>query len=643
MDLNHLEGNSEDNELKEVVRIAVEGIVASMPDRVANAIRLGAIPHWFDEKLLARLIGEDTDLGEVAGYLKRLSFVRQDTKGRFRYHVAVRDYLIAWWREERSHQYKEANRKALAYFEASVETASFSEHPTYEREVVYHLLIEDEATGRRYLSTRFEELVGSYQLGTAESFLSTASELTDILTDEWRMWVQYFEARLNLAYGQNTAAEATFSYLLANASDRVLQAVAQCGLGKIWVGQQQWSAAIRVYRASLDVLQREKEWLYVVQVMLALGDAYRDLADSSGGFSGEQGETFSTASHFLYVFEHLPFLLYEWLVQRLSFLPNWYFGTNYQDWIIAYLLIEATSWYHQAEKLLRTISEKQALVDVQLALADIEHQLGRWSRAKRQYATLLAKDEVVGSLYRTACIRLGQGRVFLDEGDRSKAEVSLSQALNIFRQFHDERSIGVTSALLGRVHDSLRRPDQAAAIFVESVNAFSKINNRLALTQVIWDLEDLLQRLRLSEEQTQQLVNVIGQISERNYLARFPDTLLKWFRRLALLVALPLTYVFSFAIALAFTLALIIIEGEFLLSLTGANVQTAFIDGLILSAAVVLPIPLALWFYRLVYSLMGITVVHFLGRRIIPNRTGATASCSVTNPKEITHYNPWSV
>jgi tetratricopeptide (TPR) repeat protein len=566
----------------------VEDLLALMPLQVADAIRVGAIPHWFDQDLFAHLGHGELDVAQAMTYLRRLRFVREDTQGRFRYHDEVRDYLLAWWRQERPHQYEVANRSALAHFRALAEAATSIERPVYEREVLYHLLIVDETVGLRYLSARFEDACGRYQLGLAEGFVTQAAQLKDILTDKGRMWARYFEARLDLVYRRGDAGEATFQELADYALDPILQAVACWNLGEILVNQQHWSRAMGLYRTALDSLQRERALMYGAQVMLALGDAYRDLADSSSGFQAKIGEPVGAAGRFLHDLQHLPFLIYEWLVRRIDFLPNWYFGTNYQDWIIAYLLVEATRWYRQAERQLRDMGDTQGLAEARLSLAELEHQLGRWSRARRRYAMLLETDEIKGSLYRTARVWLGQGRAFLDEGALTKAETALSEAVETFRRFHDDGSIGVTAALLGRVYLTLSRLGEAVSAYVESTQAFGAVEDQLARTPV----------------------------TERHYITRFPEALLRWFRRLALLGALPLTYVLTFIIGVALTLSLAIIEGELVLSRAGT--QTTISDALIIVAVATLPVPLALWLYRLIYSLLGMAFVRFLGRRLLP-------------------------
>lgn len=594
------------------IRRAVEDLLASISSPTADAIRLGAIPHWVDEQLLGQLTGDEGEATRAATYLRRFRFVRQDAQGHFHYQAKVRDYLLAWWREERPDSYRAANRSALDYFRALADAAPDVERPVYERQVLYHMLVVDERAGLRYLGDHFEEARERYQLGQAEGLVAQAAQLEDILTDHGRMWVRYFTARLDLIYRRDEGGEATFQDLADHAPEPVLRALAGWSLGQIRVNQGRWSQAIQLYRASLDSLQRERAARESSRVMLALGDAYRDLADSLGGFQAEREGSPGRASRFLYALQHLPFLAYQWLVRHLSFLPNWYFGTNYQDWIIAYLLMQATSWYRRAERDLEELGDRQGLAGARLSLAELEHQVGRWSRARRRYAALREAQEIQGSLYRTARVQLGQGRAYVDEGDLIQAEPLLTGSLETFRRFRDQRSMGVAANLLGGVYADLGRPAEATQAYLESARAFEAVGDRLARTRVAWKLEDLAQRSAPPAEQA------LPSLVERLYITRFPDTLLRWFRRLALLGALPLTYVLTFAVGLGLILSLVIIEGELVFWLIGADVQTTVDDALILAVFATLPVPVVFWLYRLIYSLLGVTFVRYLGRRLIP-------------------------
>lgn len=620
MTSNNTEQSSENSEQQAIIGTILQEILASLPPSVTDMVQLAAIPHWFNQELLSHLVGDEVDLEQAFKYIQRLSFVRPKAQGRFMYHDAIRHYLLAWWRENPSNAYKAANQAALDYFKAKVSAVieqPIDERAAYEREVLYHQLIVDESTGLWYLSERFEDACWRYQLGMAEGLVAQAVQLQDELTPKGHLWIHYFEARLDQLYHRDDFGEAIFQDLADQTSVPVLQALACWKLGELRVSQRSWSKAIKLYQTSLDSLQKGQTLNYRARVMVSLGNAYYDLADNSGGFRREDDKPNSKVGRFLYNLQNLPFLLYEWLARRVHFLPP-YFGTNYQNWIIVYLLNEAMQWYRQAEKQFRVIENLQGLTTVQLSMAELQHQIGRWSLVRRRYETLLKTNEIKGSLYRTARVLLGEGRAFLDEGDLIQAEAVLLDAIKTFRRFQDNRSIGITADLLGRIYTDLDQLSEAMFAYLESIRAFESIGDHLARTQVVWLLEDLGQHTALTNELKQQISLIVSQVIERHYVTRFPNRLLFWFRRWALLGVIPLTYILTFGISLALAVSTMIIETDFELWRAGANVQTSLRDALILTAGATLPIPLFLWLYRFIYSFVGIIFVSHQGRRLLP-------------------------
>jgi len=628
--------NAQPNDSQTTVGRTVDGLLNLVPAPVAETVRLAAVPHWFDQALLVRLSRGDLEVEPAMPYLRRFRFVQEDAFGRFRYHEEVRDYLLAWWRQERPQQFRRANQTALSYFNALAERAPFVERPTYEYEVLYHLLLVDEARGLDYLLVRFEEAFGRYQLGSAERLVAQATQHDDHLTAGGQQWTRYFLARLDQAY-QRPGAETTFQDLAGQAPEPALRALATWNLGQIRVDQRRWSQATRLYRASLNLLQGDHERRYRARVMVAMGEAYRNLADHNGGFQPEEQKPSSALSRFLNTLQHLPFRLYERLVHRLNFLPNWYFGTSFQDWIIAYLFMAARRWYRRAEKEFSQVDDPTGLTEARLLLAELDHRVGRWSRAKGRYQRLLTQEEIKGSRYRTARVRLGQGRAFLAEKAPLQAEITLSEALETFRQVNDQGSIGLTTALLGRTYTALHQFDQAISTYTESIRAFEAVGDQLARTRTVSALESLPRSAVMTAEQKQQIDSVTSGVIERHYLMRFPERLLGWFRGLAIFGALPLTYVGTLIITFLLAIPIQIIEGEFALAQAGIDAQTTITDALLLALGIFIPLALALWSFRFFYSFIGTIVVRLLGRRLVPIER-EQPSYFVTTPNGLTRH-----
>ena len=85
---------------EEVARALLDLTLQAAPPDVADAVRVCALPAWFDAGLLALLA--DQDEGQAAARLDHVaafSFVLPREAGGYVYHEATRARLLDWWRE----------------------------------------------------------------------------------------------------------------------------------------------------------------------------------------------------------------------------------------------------------------------------------------------------------------------------------------------------------------------------------------------------------------------------------------------------------------------------------------------------------------------------------------------------------------
>ena len=158
----------------------------------------------------------------------------------------------------------------------------------------------------------------------------------------------------------------------------------------------------------------------------------------------------------------------------------------------------------------------------------------------------------------------------------------------------------------------------------------SGVSDPLAATRAASLLDDFATQPAVPENLSAEAKHLAEQVNLRQYLLRFPDRLLRWFRRLALVGALPLTYVLALILSQAFIVTFMVAEGELLLAIYGWNAGTALGDAIFLATVAILPVLLILWFYRLVYTLYGVAIVYFLGLRLSPSNENSRVSSLVT-------------
>ncbi|HET6891751.1 MAG TPA: hypothetical protein VFH31_11665, partial [Pyrinomonadaceae bacterium] len=129
----------------------IDRIGSKNPD-LAEAIRLCAIPHWFNKEILAWLRGEEgtsleqteTILDELK--LKMLAFVRSE---HLFLHDNVRNLLLHRWRKEKPEDFRALNGIVAAYYEDKLQqsVSSDQQRAEWEREEMYHLLVADQQRG----------------------------------------------------------------------------------------------------------------------------------------------------------------------------------------------------------------------------------------------------------------------------------------------------------------------------------------------------------------------------------------------------------------------------------------------------------------------------------------------------------------
>ncbi len=674
-------------EAMRALRPLLASLLQRLPKEVGEALRLAAIPHWFDEELLQVLGGEGFPAGDALETLLRMHLLEaisplsespllqimsgeaQDADATpieqpdYRLDPLHRSILLEEWHAEDLQGYLGHNRSAWEHFSERAKQAGEQMgniglliQPALKRQDIYHRLAFDEEGGLLELAESFEEIFDRFQLGAAEELLRAVDDLSAYLSATALAWLHYFHTRLEVALhpewpeeqitavltdmlaratnpgvytGQPQPGEALSSLVLKSIQippeellrdrsrmENVLRSLAVWTLGQEILRRGEWTDAHQAFNWSLKILQTYNIDYYIPRLMLSLGDTSYDLALKSGICTEGSWRQPSLAGRLFNLFANLPFLLVESLIRRLSFLPSgWYFGMNYQDWIVALLLGEAARWYRGAQDAFEAIGDASGLVRARLAMAAVELDEGRWSRAASTYRALQGHSLVQISLYRTALVEMGLGRLALAQGRLEQAIAHLEGSQGGFRRFKDTSSYAATGDYLGQANTRLGKLEHAVLAFLQSHEAFRESEDSLMTSKVTYELQKALPRLPVESELRKQVDQVIEEQSTLSYLARFPERHLPRFRRMALTRAVPITYLFVFLIGLALFQSFAVVETTILYGIEyQKSLPVSPIELLILLVGVFLPLPLFLWTYRLVYSVAGIWAVHRLGR-----------------------------
>jgi hypothetical protein len=608
--MNNTGSDSEHNQLE----LLLDQLLKNSPPQLADIIRLGAMPHWLDRDVAAVLYPEEPDSALDA--LQQFRFVMPVAPDQLTYHSQVRAYLLETWltNDRLRSRFRQISARLAEHYQARASQTSDTSQAVLP-EWIYHLLAANPNWGIAQLGRLFERLVEARELGTAERLAAVAEERRPLLGEQ-TPWLNYYPARLALAHYDVQAAMEGFSTLAEDGHDAALTAAAQRGLGWTLVREQQWAKGIKQLKRSLQVFEKLHDSENIVQTQLTLGDAYRDLADRSGGIY-EESQEFSGHLHYAaYVISHFPFLIYRRLAEHLDFLPP-LLGFDYQNWIVARLLHLAAQAYRKAERANSQLNDDRLRVEIQQRLAEINLELGKYQISEREYRDLLKTFLVRSSSYRTARAHLGLARIALRRDDHSTAQQQFEASLETFKHYEDWQHVGEAAHHLGQLFQAEGNISAALGVYTTGIEATTRSQDWPRRTEIVASLRKLMTADDLSlinEAQREQVKSALGQVDRLTYIARFPGQIHRLFTGFAqILAVLGVVSTGLIALVLAFLLGytFIIVEGQIRNLTSSAPVSPALTNAIILLLDAFVPL-FVLWAYYLLYVPIGWFIVRFL-------------------------------
>lgn len=599
---------------KETVRRLVLEFLEVLTEPMKKLVLFGAIPNAFTSELIEKISGSEYNVGEILETLEQNYLIQKSAENWYYYSTDVLGILREFWQnQERKDEFQKANQIALTYFD---DLANRSNPPSlyfFQREALYHRLFSDESAGLEYMADLFEQACDQRQIGPAQNFSTQLNQALPYLSPTAGQYASYYEMRLDYLLNFRDNLERRLDELIAETSDPLLRARASILLGQVWLSQYEWKKAADVLMSSFETLNKLEAWRYSARAMLALGDVYVDLVENGGGMQSETMTESGGLSKYLNQLLFLPYLLLDWLRRKLWFFPGWfYFGENYQDWIMNYLLQMAGQWYHKAWLTARKVKDDTTSLNALLGQAKVAVQQRREAKARRIYSRLALQSAIQSSRYRLAQVAYGEGMLSLLANRYVQARRELQNAMSTFRSFADEANIALIAYALGKTNLLLGEDEAAAGALLESFQAYREKQDPLSQTQVVWELERLVGGKQLTDSVKQKIQEMLAVMQERQFLARFPSDLLRQFRALAYWVTLPLSYILILFISAVVSLSLFAIEFSALeISSTGKLSQ---FDILWLLVVGILPIFLAFWIIELVYAVVGQIWIYMAGR-----------------------------
>ena len=538
-------------------------VLAEAGPRQAAVLRRCAVPHWFDAEVLA-LLRERPDGNErVLEQLAAYSFVRLVGPGRYAYQEDVRAALLAAWRAEQPDELAELHRQLYAHFAAraaatpatdlQLPNAKITMRPAgdwdlWVREALYHQLHADPAAGLDALRAAFDAAERDHRLGDADALLLTAADAP--LDAAGAQWLRYLRGRLARASLRLNDAASQLEALLGEELAPPLAAAARQTLGETLAETGQWARATELYRESLSFYLAAGERARAAEVMLRLGDAYRSMGLTAGGWyvpAFAQNPLLRALGEAWYWLLGLPFRLVALVLRRTPWaLPRPQHLASYQNWLIARIYRTAQDWYEQARAAYAALGDARGVLAAEQQQAEILILFGYAADALARLEALRARP-AAQDVYRRLWLETAGAAALTDLGDFAGAQRRLAEALAGFRQAGDARGEAAALALQGRAAAAAGTPAEALELYRSSLARFRALGYVAAREQALYALR-AWQRASGPGALSDQINALLDAEPEKRYVARFPRSLLPQIQALVV-GAVPLTLLLAALVA----------------------------------------------------------------------------------------------
>jgi len=275
-------------------------ITARAEPDVPEALCFCAVPHWFNEEIIAWLRGEGLRPSrrsrEILAALTELTFVVPYHERGWAYHDNVRDLLLHRWRERDGEEFRELSGWAARYFAhklgeketllaglltagrrvwGKVETPTEYEREEYQREVMYHLLAADPEQGFKLFRRMFGRAYRFRQFGLCALLLQLVGEQVAYLSADDLLWLRFHQGQLAQASAQWPEALMTIEGLCREELLISLKGTLANDLGLLYQAKGEWDRAIAYYERSLALKERVGDEYGMAPTFHKLGLVYQ--------------------------------------------------------------------------------------------------------------------------------------------------------------------------------------------------------------------------------------------------------------------------------------------------------------------------------------------------------------------------------
>jgi tetratricopeptide (TPR) repeat protein len=430
---------------EEVLGASLDEIMARAEPDLAEAIRFCAIPHWFNEEIVAWLRGEGLKPSrrsrEILAALTELPFVGPYQERGWAYHENMRPLLLRRWREGDDEEFRRLSRQAAGYFAhklgekeaplgklraairrvlGKVETPAGYLCEEYQRERMYHLLAADPGQGFKLFRRMFRRAHKFYHLSTCALLLQWAGEQRTHLSADDRLWLRFHQGQLAQASAQCPEALMKFEGLRKEEMLLSLEGTVANDLGLLYQAKGEWGRAIACYERSLALKEK-------------VGDEYG------------MAPTF-----------HDLGLMYQ------------YQGN----------LEKAIEYHERSLTIVEGIGDEVGMSCIFNSLGDVYQAKGEWEQAIACYKRSLALKEKVGDEHEMVGTLNNLGDVYQARGDWEQAIACYERSLAIREKVGDEHGMAFSYNNIADLHQDQGRLQEAVPLFQKSVEILEQIGDQ---------------------------------------------------------------------------------------------------------------------------------------------------------------------
>jgi len=527
-----------------------------LPPVLARALKLSAIPYWFDLPLLTVLRGPDDGDGrtqKILDWLSERSFVSRLPRDRYVLNTDVRGLIRVRWTLDRQ-SFAEANRRLADYFAGQLAMASGPEADELRQAYIYHLLGADGSAGIAELQKAFAEAEFSHRLAVAERLVEVAAEQRSFLEPRHAAWIAYLEARSLQLHNRWEPSRARLQSLLEQANlPPELRPRVQAALAASLVETQHWTQAIELYQQARAAFETDGLYDEVATCQLGLGYAHMDLGLNVWGQRESRPapppSVRQTLVDLVTLPVRLPILLYVlFSARQVELFPGWLTLARGVDWTIARLFVQASQWYHLALAHVEAAHNTDGILRAKDSLARLYLALGYPAGAVEIYRELIARTDVATSEYQMARARAGLGVSLLGAGRPAESVESLKASAPVLADYGDSTTAGRASSFLGEAQTMISEVDAAITSYSTALDLMRVGDDPTRATDVAHHLEEIAGRDDLSQPARERAGQLAASVVQRRYPTRYRHPALEIFRQIsvvALAVILFITLYFA--------------------------------------------------------------------------------------------------